>query len=596
TQLWQDEVPTGTAAVLGHRRLSILDLSPAGHQPMASPDSRYWISYNGEVYNHVELRETLETLGHRFLTRSDTEVILAAFAEWGPGCLNRFKGMWAFIVVDTVARRVFVARDPFGIKPLYLATLPDGLAMASETKALLELSGVARRVDPSVLHHYLAAGICDQGEATMLAGIRQLPAAHYLEFALDKPGSPQPVRYWRIDLSNRLDLSFTEAAAQLRERFLESIRLHLRSDVPVGGALSGGIDSSAVVGAMRHVEGPDLKLHTFSYVADDAALSEERWMDIASGSAGAITHKTWPSPQELAAELETLVHVQDLPFASTSIYAQHRVFREAQRAGIKVMLDGQGADEMLAGYFTYMPFRMQTWLAQGRLWEMLAFARAAAQLPGGNSIGHQALKLLLPAPLATAMSNLRGGQGLTQRWLNQAWFDARSASPYVEPCLAGPEYLREQLLNTLETTSLPALLRYEDRNSMAHSIESRVPFLLPDLAEFTLALPDTHLLSAQGQTKSVFRAALRGIVPDAILDRQDKIGFETPQKRWLLSIRPWVETVLGSETARRIPALNVPAMQAAWLDLAEGRCAYDGRYWRWINLISWSERYGIAYD
>ena len=225
--------------VLGHRRLSILDLSPLGHQPMSSSDGRYWIVYNGEIYNHLELKDSLSRKGHRFKSRSDTEVILAAYQEWGHDMLTRFIGMFAFAILDMQERSLFIARDFFGIKPFYYSLSDNRLVFASEIKALLDMKGVGRRGNPRRLYEYLGFGLTDFGGETFYADVQQLPAAHYAYVKLDQNLAVEPVRYWRIDLSCHQDISFDEAVEVLRTLFAESVRLHMRSDVPVGSCLSG---------------------------------------------------------------------------------------------------------------------------------------------------------------------------------------------------------------------------------------------------------------------------------------------------------------------------------------------------------------------
>lgn len=592
---WDGTVPSDVLAVLGHRRLSILDLSPAGHQPMCSPDGRYWITYNGEVYNYVELRSELEALGHRFRTGTDTEVILAAVAAWGPDAVKRFQGMWAFALVDRQARRGYVVRDPFGIKPLFYAVGQGCLAVASELKALTLLPFVSSRADGASVHHYLWAGLCDHGAHTFYADIRQLEPATYAEFSLDAPDRVTIRRYWDIDLSQKRDIGFAEAAAELRERFVDSVRMHLRSDVPVGAALSGGIDSSAVVMAMRQVAGDGLDLHTFSMVPTEG-VSEETWMDVVAKAAATTVHKTRPTSGNLIGDLEDLIAIQEVPFGSTSIYAQLSVFRLAREAGIAVMLDGQGADEMLAGYVPYVVERWRTLLRQGRLLKLLELYRAGSSLPGqAGYMRRQAIKLLVPPALWRHLDRLRGLDGLPA-WMNAAWVEAHGGRPLPTPRTDEPDRLRETLRHTLMATSLPPLLRYEDRNAMSVSIESRVPFLTTDLVSFVLSLPEEHLLGDDATSKAVLRQALRGLVPDAILDRRDKVGFATPEQRWLTSQREWVLATLGGETARRVPALHVPAMLQEWQALENGHVGFDWRFWRWLNLILWAERFGVRFE
>jgi asparagine synthase (glutamine-hydrolysing) len=278
---WLTDRDVGTGDTAGepgrwgllHRRLAILDLSAFGHQPMRSPDGRYAIIFNGEIYNYVELRRELEKEGASFASQSDTEVLLRAYAHWGPACLPRLVGMFAFAITDRDRRRMFLARDPFGIKPLYYARPGGAFAFASEIKALRPV--VSGRVRASRLLDYLRDGLTDHGGETLLEDVHQLPAAHWMEVDLDTGTPTQPHRYWDIHLDRRTDVSFPEAVARIRELFLDSIRLHLRSDVPVGAALSGGIDSSAIVAAMRAVE-PRANLHTFSFVADAPAHGEEQ--------------------------------------------------------------------------------------------------------------------------------------------------------------------------------------------------------------------------------------------------------------------------------------------------------------------------------
>jgi asparagine synthase (glutamine-hydrolysing) len=579
-----------------HRRLSILDLSPLGHQPMATPDGRYTITYNGEIYNYVELRQQLEREGVSFCSQSDTEVLLWAFARWGPECLTRLVGMFALAIVDRDRKRIFLARDFFGIKPLYFARPASGFAFASEIKALRPM--VSGKVRADRLFDYLRDGLTDHGGETLLEDVHQLPAAHWMEVDLETATPTEPKRYWDLDLDRRLDLPFSDAVTRTRELFLDGVRLHLRSDVPVGAALSGGIDSSAIVAGMRAVE-PKADVHTFSFVTDDPAIGEERYADLAAKSAGATARKVRIEPGELATDLDHLIAAQDEPFGSTSIYAQYRVFRLASEHRIKVMLDGQGADEMLAGYTGYFPARIGSLIGKGRWTEAYAFARRAAARPGVGGrtmLLARGLRRLLPGRMQAGGKALFGRPSVP-RWMNTGWFADREVAPAIERrSTRRKEQLRERLYRTITETSLPMLLRYEDRNSMAWSIESRVPFLTPALAEFLLALPEEYLISADGVTKHVFREAMRGIVPDAILDRRDKIGFATPEKSWLGELSPWIETVLSPDRLARVPVLNAPAVGNEWRGILAGKRPFDWRVWRWVNLVRWADGWNVQFS
>ncbi len=581
-----------------HRRLAILDLSAAGRQPMATLEARCTIVFNGEIYNYRELREELQKLGRVFATQTDTEVLLQAYVQWGPACLRKLIGMFAFAITDEQRRVLFLARDCFGIKPLYYVQLPapcgrgaggEGIfAFASEIKALLDWLPVERAVEPTRLYEYLRFARTDHGERTLFRDIYQVPAAHYLEVPLDRREPIRPVRYWDLPGDGPFDISLEEAARRVKEMFLQNIRLHLRSDVPVGAALSGGIDSSALVAAMRTLE-PNAQIHAFSYIADDPGVSEERWIDLLGAHAGVHVHKVRAHPDDLCADLDRLIDAQDEPFGSTSIYAQFRVFDLARQHGVKVMLDGQGADELLAGYRHYVPARLGSLLRQGKMGEAYRFANRAAQLPGMRGrlrLWLQAGRMSMPA---------LGERWSRPAWLNARWFQERGVDLNTATGRRGREWLRGALRASVAVTSLPMLLRYEDRNSMAASVESRVPFLTPAFAEFVLRLPEEHLLGADGTSKNVFRVAMRGIVPDAILDRRDKIGFATPEETWLRRLRPWVEATLASERARNIPALDMAAVERDWRAVQAGRARFDFRVWRWVNLIRWAERFDVVF-
>jgi len=589
-------VVEGAHIALIHRRLSILDLSSAGWQPLAHSNGRHFIVFNGEIYNYLELREELEKEGVVFRSHSDTEVLLAALARWDARALPRLIGMFAFAWLDTLRGRLVLARDPFGIKPLLWSSDDARFVFASEPRALLTLAELSARPNPQRLYDYLRFGITDHSSESMLAGVHQVPAGSALSLDLARPTEPELRRYLDLEPGGLLELPFEEAAAGLRERFLESVRLHLRSDVPVGTALSGGIDSSSILAAMRHAEGPRLELHAFSYVAEDPLLSEERWIELAGKAAGALVHKVRPRPEELVADLDDLLDAQDEPFGSTSIYAQYRVFRLARESGIKVMLDGQGADELLAGYDPFVAGRLTSLLRRGDLRRAVRLARAARQRRGLRlpSLLARAFGLLLPGALEGPARRLVG-QELAPSWLNEDWFAARGVRPEALGRRRGRELLRARLVDSLLETSLPMLLRYEDRNSMHFSIESRVPFLTVDLARFVLALPEEYLVAGDATSKSAFRAAMRGIVPDPILDRPDKIGFATPERSWLGTLRPWVEAVLESEAARSIPALHWAALRTEWERIQDGRRPFDFRVWRWINLIHWGKRLRVCF-
>jgi asparagine synthase (glutamine-hydrolysing) len=579
-----------------HRRLSILDLSEAGAQPMGTPDGRYYIAFNGEIYNYLELRSELETIGHKFRSGSDTEVLLAAYAAWGAKALHKLVGMFAFAVLDTVRRVVFLARDCFGIKPLYYVRTQESVAFASELKTLLDFEAVPRQINASRLFSYLRWGLCDFGGDSLVSGIYQLPPAHYLEIGLNCKSTDSPVCYWQISNEIRDDLSFDQAAHKLRSMFLNNISLHLRSDVAVGSALSGGVDSSSIVMAMRYLN-PDIDLHAFSYIADHEPLNEEKWIDIVCAASKAHVHKVHLTPDELMADFDQLSYIQDLPSGSTSLYAQYCVFRAAQQSGIKVMLDGQGADEILGGYPYFRGARMASLIKQGKWSEARQFFSRVSDWPGMSSVLllQHTCDHLFP-PLLKASLRKLAGKDLVPAWLNLEWFQKHGVVPRLNrAAFSSPHVVHEKISHEL-FEHLPSLLRYEDRNSMAFSIESRVPFLTPELVDFVLSLPEEYIIAPDGTSKAVFRRAMSGIVPQAILERKDKIGFATPERSWLSSAASWVEQIFEDEVAAAIPAFHVDIVNRDWEAMKAGRKPFSFEVWRCLNLISWTRKFGVQYS
>ncbi|MCK9509862.1 MAG: asparagine synthase (glutamine-hydrolyzing) [Pigmentiphaga sp.] len=585
----------GGHLALGHTRLSILDLSPAGRQPRASTDGRYLITFNGEIYNYRELRRELMQAGRVFETDTDTEVLLQAWETWGEAALPRLVGMFAFAVLDRLDQSLTCVADPFAIKPLFWTCSPQVFAFASEPKALQTLLGEAPRLDWQRAYDYLVHGVYDSGERTFTSGVRRLRPGQLLRWSAASPSAPEIRFWWQPPVRPATALAFADAAAALRESFLESIRLHLRSDVPVGAALSGGLDSSAIVCAMRHVE-PDLPIHTISFVAQGSPKSEEAWADRINAHVGARPHKVYVRPGELAAHLDDLIQAQGEPFGSTSIYAQYRVFRAAHEHGFTVMLEGQGADELLAGYQGYPAYRLQSLIESGHPLQALAFLRAWASWPG-RSVAH-ALRhttSLFMGDGAYHALRARIGKDSHPAWIDAGMLASAGVAlsyPRLSPRSA-PRGRRvvQALAEAISTRGLPALLRQGDRNAMRFSIENRVPFLTRPLADFLLSLPESYLVSAQGETKHILRAALRGIVPEDVLRRRDKVGFETPEHDWLREsaeqARHWLRD------AGDIPFLRQAALLEAFEAILAGRQPFSWQAWRWINFVRWFHLTGM---
>lgn len=579
---------------LGQTRLSIIDLSAGGHQPMIRPELGMALVFNGEIYNYVELRSELQQLGVHFATHSDTEVLLAAWAKWGKASLRHLKGMFAFAVYDEREETLTCVRDGFGIKPLYFALDDSTFSFASEVPALRTLLAEAPGVNYQRLYEYLVYGRYDHSDETFWSGLKSLPAGHLLEVSFrDGHAQLYADRWWNPPVEVQ-PVSFNNAVDEIRERFLDNVRLHLRSDVPLGAALSGGVDSSAIVGAVRHVA-PDVEINTFSYVARGSSVDEEWWVDLVNRDLGARGHKIELGAADLAHDLDDMILTQGEPFGSTSIYAQYRVYKLAKEQGVTVTLDGQGADELLAGYQGYPGARMSSLWRSGHPIQALGFARNWSQWPG-RSVKSAVSGLgadIAPGWLLSSGFRVMG-QSPTPPWLNMEACKQLGVRPIpvarsAEEPLPGRR-LAQRLRQALTAGDLSSLLRHGDRNSMRWSVESRVPFLTTDLAEFCLSLPEEYLISPTGETKHVFRHAMRGIAPKGVLERRDKVGFETPEAAWLRELRPTVSSWLDGLRDLRI--VDVEKSRRLVNGMLSGTETFSWQAWRLINASRWLQLFG----
>lgn len=585
-------LPSEISILLGHRRLSILDLSPMGHQPMCLPDESTWITYNGEVYNYLEIREELQAAGHIFHSQTDTEVILAAYKHWGSACLKKFNGMFAFILIDLHQKRIFAARDRFGVKPLYFWKSPEGfLAFASEIKQFTVLPGWRARVNISRSIDYLAYGLTDFSCETLFSEVYQLRGGEYIECPLNLVDTPA-VKQWYQLRKNPCHLSFDEAALQFNDIFEDAVRLRLRSDVDIGSCLSGGLDSSAIVCMVHHLlakrQGQG-RQKTFSACSHIPKFDERHFMDEVIGQTYVEGHFVTPSLDSLMHTIKQLVWQQDEPFGSSSIYAQYLVFNSAKNANIKVMLDGQGADETLLGYNEFWTAHLAQLIKTGQ-WSTFRQERAQAlktySLHKLSSMG--ILKQLLPASIKGSFKNILfklPSAGFLFPWINVHQFHY---TPSSSPHQVNSSHLVDQLsFNQLQRTNLPSLLRYEDRNSMAHSIEARTPFLDYRLVEFIFNLPPNYKIS-QGYTKRILRESMK-ILPEKIRWRTDKLGFATAEEVWMCHEQPGLFRKEISEAIMKSNGLiNSNALKLAESVLS-GCIPFDWTLWRMINFGYWME-------
>jgi asparagine synthase (glutamine-hydrolysing) len=603
---WREFESVFGPVALGHRRLSIIDLSDAAAQPMSYADGRYWITYNGEIYNYLELRDELVGRGHRFQTQSDTEVLLAAYAEWGAGALDRVMGMYAFVLWDTKAQTAFAARDPFGIKPLYFFTTPRGIAFASEIKQFASIEDFTSRLNLARAYDFLSSGIMEHTDETMFADVRQLRGGECVRLELNRwrPGAVPPVRRWyRIIEPGTLDISEAEAGRRFAELLVESVRMHLRSDVPVGSCLSGGLDSSAIVCLMVHelrATGNHGFVHNISACYDVKSVDERPFMEAIVEQTASIPHWCYPRVADAFAKAEEITWHQDEPYGSTSIFAQWCVFKEARRTGLKVMLDGQGADEQLAGYHGSFSYYIASLIRQRRLAMLLRTIVERRAWHGVSCLDQARLYLppFLPTRIASWLRRERqalvqhdwlGGEGL-RPYLSRSAFEVARESIGL-PAVNG---LGDLCVVMTQSSNLAMLLHWEDRNSMAHGIEARVPFLDHRLVEFSLGLGDRHKIVG-GDTKRVLRRAMEGILPEIVRNRRDKLGFATPEETWFRGpLRELVRAGVEDTLARYPGLLNSGGVRAHVSDMLEGKRPVDFSLWRIVNLGIWGRVFAAA--
>jgi len=599
----------GFNLAFGHRRLSIVDLSPAGHQPMCNADGTIWIVYNGEIYNYIELREELKALGHRFVTRTDTEVIIAAYEEWGYDCLQRFNGMWAFAIWDVRKRELFCSRDRFGVKPFYYYWDGASFAFASEIKSLLQCPGIPRMANDASVCDYLVWGFLPYHDDTFFDGIKQLSPAHYLVLASDS--RLEAKRWFSLDYSRELalpsDKSIEDTVEQFRWLLKDAVRLRLRSDVPIGTCLSGGLDSSSIVCLVNQFvrgEGalpPSIvgeRQETFSSCYEDESVDERRFIEEVLRETKAERNFVFATAEQLWEDLPELAWHQDEPFGGSSIYAQWAVMRMVNKAGVKVLLDGQGGDELLAGYHPYYGTYMVNLALKCQLPRLLHEARRSSGLIGAGNLEYLVfrtvgmslygkLPMVFQYGMRDALDRFRGIH--IRRALNPTISDdfLRHGIDKFRKFSSTVTDLQRRLYNDV-ATSLTWLLRYEDRNSMAFSVEARVPFLDYRLVEYVFSLPASVKIR-DGWTKWILREAMQGVLPEEVRVRKDKLGFPTPQKAWLWHNHDRLRGMFCEGDVLSQKYLNVRFIQQNLDKLLSSESTAQGM-WQFLNLELWLRR------
>lgn len=572
---------------LGHRRLSIIDLSKDGHQPMFSADGQLCIVFNGEIFNYIELREELKKCGHVFKTKSDTEVILHAYQTWGEECLHRFNGMWSFAIYDLSKQTLFLSRDRFGVKPLYYSTPGKHLIFASEIKALLAHENlIARRLNERALFDYMCFNAVDFGRETFFEGIFRLEPGHQMTFDL-KARELKISQYYHFAKSNPRS---TGSAERLRDIFFNSVSLRLRSDVPVGSSLSGGIDSSSIVSTITKRFGSDSKLETFSIVFPGSAVDESSYIDTVLADTKCSFNKAEPTLEGFFKDLEDFVYYQEEPVRTTSMYAHYELMRKVKERNIVVLLEGQGADELFGGYVPWMTFQVMVhYLKRLNLKRVARELFCAARLYG-TSIRKLVFGFSQHALLGSSL--VKNAYFLSNRTVLSPVFFRLHRSKSIVHGFKSPISIKDSLKWRFQL-GLTALLRYGDKNSMRFSIENRFPFLDYRLVEYVFSQFSTEDFIENAVTKKLFRESMMGTTANRILERHDKIGFETPQAAWFRSptFIQFFRALINSPSFKSRPYWQHEKVQALFEAHLRGPSDRSNDLWKIMNVELWSRRF-----
>jgi asparagine synthase (glutamine-hydrolysing) len=558
---------------LGFRRLSIIDLSYAGHQPFKSHDGQYVIIFNGEIFNYIELREELEALGRKFYTKTDTEVLLSAYQQWGRDCLHKLNGMWSFVVFDLKSGELFGARDRFGIKPFYYQQTEDRFVFASEIPAILKLCKDKQEVEMQSMFDYLLFNRTDQTEKTFFKSIKKLQHGHC--FNITSKGFE--IHQW-YNLRDNLKKPFANAD-EFREYFVDSLKLRLRSDVPVGACLSGGLDSSSIASTLLK-EFDKKDLFTFSAVYEAGQTGDESYFIHLYNDQIKNMNFIRPDANSLFNEITDFVRIHAEPIPSSGPYAQYKVMELASK-NVEVIIDGQGADEMLAGYHDFFGFYFKDLLYHKKINKLISeifyYLLKHRSLFGLKSF----LYFLLPSRIKIKARVLENG------YLKKDFINKFKINSVITDKLLNAKSLNDALIDHFDY-KLEHLLKWEDYNSMHFSIEARVPFLDHRLVEKILNTPADFIIN-KGMTKHLLREAMRGNLPEEIRLRKDKIGFDTPQDEWFRTEKwqRFISGILNSSSFANRNIIDENKAKKLYQKHLDRKVNISKEIWKWINLELW---------
>lgn len=596
-----EEINTNANVVLAHRRLSILDLTEYAHQPLCNEDGNYWMVFNGEIYNYQTIKEELIALGYQFTSNSDTEVVLKAYIAWGAACLTKFNGMWSFVIYDKTLQKLFGARDRFGVKPFYYIHNNHYFAFCSEIKGLLKLEGFKKEINPKAVYDYLVLGKMEIDSETFFKGIFELKPATYFE--LDVSTQKFEIHnYFQLKTNTnweKVDKFKSEIIiTDLKTKITNAIATRLNSDAKTGTCLSGGIDSSIVVGTINELLkqnkieqiGEKQEVFTASYPND--AIDESKWAKLVVDQTKTNWNQTFPTAAQLKEQLEDLVYAQDIPFGSSSTFSQYKVMELIHSKNVKVTLDGQGADELFGGYANHFT----NWMANA--FKSFSFSAIRQNLNNAHpSFSNK--KNILKLPIQSFfIKNF-------QKIYFKKFIKHEPELAFVNSKLISTNQNRFNFINDKIKPTFNELLHYQftkyglkhllrtaDRNSMHFSVESRMPFADDiELIETVFNISGSYKIQ-QGKSKFLLREAMKDLLPNEIYNRTDKIGFATPEKKWMQELKPYFKEIISQqkndeyvnweEFYQNFDAIYDNALNTSTL-----------RLWRFINFALWRKVYQV---
>lgn len=578
----------------GFRRLSILDLSSNGHQPFTNDDRSVCLIFNGEIYNYIEIREELVRKGYKFKTGTDTEVILNSYLEWGTGCLQRFNGMWAIALYDVKKDLLFCSRDRFGVKPFYYFDGKNEFVFASELKSITEYfrddNGFSKILNEDIAYDYLVNNFVDHTPDTFIKGIRHLPPSHFIRA---ESGKLAVERYFSLEINRQLGEydagRFSALSSDYGDLLLDAVKLRLRSDVPVGTCLSGGLDSSTItyfIGKMLSGDGMPMqqigdRQKTFSAVYDDLMYDERKFIEQIVRESNCSFHYVFPDEADFPSEAEDFIFQLDEPVAGTSPYAQWNVMRLARQNGVTVLLDGQGADESLGGYEVYFGFLYSNLFRSGNYASLLS--EVLKNFRKGLEISTRGLKYYLTQKGGNVKSS-------TSQYYSAKFLESHKDRSVLS--FRTTDNLNVKLFEDLTSYILPSLLRYEDRNAMKFSIESRTPFLDYRLVKMLFETEGIYKIH-NGWSKWLLRNSMNGRLPDGITWRRDKKGFPTPERKWMKKLKKDFTETIGSDQSGVSELLNSKEIISNYDAIISDASIKSHFLWKIYNLLKWCRLYGV---